>query len=53
MKTKKIIFTGNFWEFLGINIVLFILSVPTFGIALIYSMWWNATYFVKHLEIEM
>lgn len=56
MKTTqkgKIIYTGNFWEWLGITILLLLATVFTFGLAGIYLAYWEIKYFVTHLEIEL
>lgn len=49
---KKVVFTGGFWEYFGMNIALSLLSVFTLGIGFIYQIFWNMKYFVSHLEIE-
>jgi len=51
-KNKKIIFTGDFWEYFFKTIGLAILSFITVGILLPYFIWWQAKYFFSHLEIE-
>ena len=49
----KIIFTGNFLEFAFIFILLFILSIFTFGLGFAYLAYWSVKYFVSNLEIEL
>ena len=49
---KKIIFTGNFCDYLPKAFGLLLLSIVTLGVASIYFTFWNVEYFVKHLEIE-
>lgn len=50
--TKKVLFTGNFWEYFFKSVGLFILSMLTLGLLLPYFAWWQMKYFVSHLEIE-
>ena len=49
---KKVIFTGHFGEFFLKALGLLVLTIVTFGIAGVYFAYWNAEYFVRHLEIE-
>lgn len=49
---RKINFTGNFWEYFAVSIVLVILSFVTLGLVLPYYVYWSAKYFFSHLEIE-
>ncbi len=49
---KKVIFTGNFWDYLPKAIGLLLLSIVTLGLASVYFTFWNVEYFVKHLEVE-
>jgi uncharacterized membrane protein YjgN (DUF898 family) len=51
MKTMKVRFTGNFWEFFLMSLGLIVLSVITFGIALPYYVYWQFKYFFTKLEI--
>lgn len=53
MKTKKVYFTGKFFEYFLMNIGLTILSIITLGLGLFYQVYWNQKYFVDHLEIEI
>ena len=53
MTKGKIIFTGNFWEYFGISLLLALLTIFTLGIAGIYWFYWSVKYFFSHLEIEM
>ena len=50
--TKKIIFTGNFWDYFFKTLGLLLLIVITFGLLAPYFAWWQAKYFVNHLEVE-
>ncbi len=52
MKTKKVIFTGEFWDYFIKSLGLIVLTVITFGLLAPYLVWWQAKYFVNHLEIE-
>lgn len=52
MKTKKIKFTGNFGEYFGWSVLLFIATLFTLGLMAPYWTYWNVKYFVSHLEIE-
>jgi len=49
----KIRFTGNFWEFFFVTIGLLIVGILTLGLVLIYLPYWQAKYFVAHLEIVL
>lgn len=53
MKKGKIIFTGNFLEYVLVFILLFILGAFTLGIGWAYLAYWSVKYFVSHLEIEI
>ena len=53
MTKGKIIFTGNFWEYFGISLLLAVLTIITLGIAGIYWVYWSVKYFFSRLEIEM
>lgn len=48
----KIQFTGNFFEFFFISLLLLILSVITVGIATPYWVYWSSKYFFTNLEVE-
>ena len=50
---KKVIFTGSFGDYFLKALGLFVLTIITFGIFGIYFAYWNAEYFVRHLEIEV
>lgn len=52
MERKKIIFTGNFWDYFFKSLALLILTFATFGILAPYFAWWQVKYFVSRLEIE-
>jgi len=52
MATKRVVFTGSFMEFFIYNVGLTVLSIVTFGLALIYQTYWNGKYFISHIEIE-
>lgn len=49
---KKIFFTGNFWDYFFKTLGLLILTVITVGLMVPYFAWWQAKYFVNHLEVE-
>lgn len=49
---KKVNFTGNFWEYIFIGILLLIGSIVTFGLLLPYFVYWNVEYFFTHMEID-
>ena len=53
MQKGKIVFTGNFWEYFGTSLLLFILSVITLGIFLPFFFYWSFRYFFTKMEIEM
>ena len=53
MRHRKIVFTGNFWEYFLISLGLGILSVVTFGILLPYWVYWSVKYFFDRLAIEI
>ena len=36
MQKGKIVFVGNFWEYIGLSIALMLLSIVTLGLALPY-----------------
>jgi len=52
MKIGKVIFTGNFWEYFGYSIFLFILCIFTLGLALPYTVYWHMKYFFTKLTVE-
>ena len=49
---KKVYFTGHFLDYFLKSIGLLILCILSFGILLPYYVYWNAKYFVNHLEVE-
>ena len=53
MKKGKVVFVGNFWEYFGLSILLFILSIVTFGLLFPYWVYWSFKYFFSHMEIEI
>jgi uncharacterized membrane protein YjgN (DUF898 family) len=53
MRRGRIVYTGEFWPWFGMNIVWFLLTVVTLGIFGFYMAYWNAKYFVAHLELEL
>jgi hypothetical protein len=53
MTRGRIIFTGNFFEFAIIFILLFIISIFTLGFGFAYLAYWSVKYFVANLEIEL
>jgi uncharacterized membrane protein YjgN (DUF898 family) len=53
MKKGKIIFKGNFWDYLIKSLGLFVLTILTLGILLPYLIYWQMKYFVDNLEIEI
>jgi uncharacterized membrane protein YjgN (DUF898 family) len=52
MPRGKVIFTGSFWEYFFMSMLLGGLSVLTIGIMLPYLIYWSARYFFTKLEIE-
>ncbi len=52
-KKGKIVFKGNFFEYIIKAFLLFILSVITFGLLLPYYFYWMFKYFFTRLEIEI
>jgi len=52
LKNKKVIFTGSFWDYFFKTLGLIVLTIVTFGIMGPYLVWWQAKYFVNHLEVE-
>lgn len=48
----NIVFTGNFWNYFGISILLYIGTVATLGILMPYAVYWQFKYFVSNLEIQ-
>ena len=50
---RKVNFTGNFWEYFVMSLVLLVLSFVTFGLVFPYYVYWSAKYFFTHLEIEV
>jgi uncharacterized membrane protein YjgN (DUF898 family) len=52
MKTKKVIFTGEFWDYFLKTLGLLVLTICTLGILVPYLAWWQTKYFVTHLEVE-
>lgn len=53
MTKGKIVFTGSFWEYLGLSIVFLVLSVVTFGLLLPWFLFWSVKWFFTHMEIEL
>ncbi len=53
MTKGRIVFVGNFWEYFGMSILLFILSILTLGILFPYFVYWSFKYFFSKMEIEM
>lgn len=49
----RIIFTGNFWEYFFLSLLLLALSVLTLGLLLPYWAYWSLKYFFTQLEIEI
>ena len=49
----KIIFTGNFIEYFVVFLILFVLSVVTFGLVFPYLIYWSVKYFFTRMEIEI
>jgi hypothetical protein len=53
----KIIFEGSFLDYLIKNILIFllcvILAIPTFGISLLYFVYWQVKYFFNNMTIEL
>lgn len=49
---KKVYFVSNFWEYFIYSLGLLLLEAITLGILTPYYFYWNAKYFVSHLEIE-
>jgi uncharacterized membrane protein YjgN (DUF898 family) len=50
--SKKISFTGSFWEYFIISLGLIALSSITLGLALPYLIYWSVKYFFSKLEID-
>lgn len=50
--TKKISFTGNFFQYFVMQLGLLVLSIITLGIALPYWFYWSLKYFFTNLEIN-
>jgi len=51
--TYRIHFIGNFWEFFLGSLLLFLFGIITLGLGWIYMAYWQAKYFVAHLEIVL
>lgn len=49
---SKIVFTGSFLEFFGVNVALSIITFLTFGLGAIYQVYWNGKYFLTKCEIH-
>ena len=53
----KIIFNGSFLDYLIKNVFIFliclILAIPTFGLSVLYFVFWQVKYFFANMEIEM
>jgi uncharacterized membrane protein YjgN (DUF898 family) len=49
----RIIFTGNFWEYFFLSLLLLVLSVLTLGLLLPYWAYWSLKYFFTRLQIEI
>ena len=53
MMKGKVVFTGNFWNYLGISIALLLGIVVTFGLLLPYYIYWQFKYFFTNMELEV
>ena len=49
----RIVFTGHFLGHFVISILLFLLTIITFGLALPYFFYWNFKYFFRHMEVAI
>jgi hypothetical protein len=53
MKKGKIIYTGNFVEYIVFSLLLTVIGILTLGLGFIYLAYWSIKYFVTHLEIQI
>jgi hypothetical protein len=53
MKRYKLAYTGNFWDWLIWNIFLSIVTVFTLGFGGVYQAYWNATYVIRNLALDV
>ena len=49
---KKLKFNGKLLEFVGVNILLSIITLMTFGLGSIFQLYWNIQYVVNNTTIE-
>lgn len=53
----KIIFSGNFLDYLikniFISLICLLLFIPTLGLSLLYFVYWQVKYFFANMEIEI
>jgi hypothetical protein len=57
MKRGRIIYEGNFLDWILANILVFllcmILAIPTLGLSLVYFGYYQVIYFLERLSIEI
>ncbi len=49
---RRIVFTGNFFEYALISIGLFLLTVVTLGLASPYWFYWSLKYFFTNMQLD-